>query len=73
MGAVAGRVLAVVDAALPQMSDAMAARYGIPAREALALLRAVWRDICARQARIEADAAAALPMLEEEGEDGAQP
>ena len=66
LGAMAARMVAAFEGCLPSFADAVAASTAMPQRDALHMLRQVWRDARARLAGVAAEEAAAPPELVEE-------
>lgn len=63
MGAMAARMVAAFEGCLPPFADAIAASTTMPQRDALHMLRHVWRDARARLAGIEDEGATSEPEL----------
>ncbi len=66
LGAMAARMVAAFEGCLPSFADAIAAGTSMPQRDALHMLRQVWRDARARLAGVAAEEAAAAPELVKE-------
>jgi hypothetical protein len=67
MGRIAGRMVTVFDSAIIEFANAIAAQPKITQRDILRVLRATWRDIRVRQAKmISADAESLPPLIEDE-------
>lgn len=63
MGRIAGSMLTVFEGSLTELATALAAKFKVPQRDALHLLRAEFRVIRERAAASMAQAAAAMPAL----------
>jgi hypothetical protein len=67
MGRIAGHMTVLVEAGLVEMATAIAAKSNLPARDALHILRTTFRTIRERASQAEAEVAAALPPLVDDG------
>ncbi len=67
VGRIAGRLIAMVDGALPEFAGTVAAATGSAERDVLHALRGAWRAVRVRLAGVEAEAAASLPETVEAG------
>lgn len=69
---IAGRVVSVIDGALPEMAAAIAAKFELPQRDVLHVLRTEFRNVRQRAANgLRASAAAAPALVEAELADDA--
>ena len=62
---IAGRVVSVIDGALPEMAAAIAAKFELPQRDVLHILRTEFRNVRQRAANGLRTSAAAAPALVE--------
>jgi hypothetical protein len=62
---VAGRVVSVIDGGLPEMASAIAAKFSLPQRDVLHILRTEFRNVRQRAANGLRTSAAAAPALVE--------
>jgi hypothetical protein len=70
MGRITSRLMSVFEASLMEFGNAIVAHAPASPRDALRVLRAMWREIRTRQAKSNAAEAAALPpLLEDQGDD----
>jgi hypothetical protein len=69
MGRIAGRMLTLFESSLPEFANSIAANPPKTSREALRLLRATWRDIRVRQAKMINAEAEAMPALIEDDDE----
>jgi hypothetical protein len=70
LGRAASRLLTMFDGALGEFANAIAAKPPASSREALTVLRTVWRDIRVRQATAAGEEAETLPPLVDEDVSG---
>jgi hypothetical protein len=69
LGRVAGRLMATFEASFVEFATAIMANPPATARDAMRTLRATWRTIRVRQAKVTGDEAVALPpLLDDEAE-----
>jgi hypothetical protein len=65
VGRVAGRIVSSIDGAVPDIADALAARFQLPQRDVAHALRTAWSAVRSRLADSTAEAAASLPATTE--------
>ncbi len=69
MGRVAARLMTVFEASLNEFANAVIATPPVTPRDALRTLRATWREIRVRQAKVaSAEAVTLPPLVDDEGE-----
>ncbi|WP_409188430.1 hypothetical protein [Bradyrhizobium sp. RDM4] len=66
---IAGRTMTIIDGALPEIASALAAKFSLPQRDVLHLLRGEFRQVRERAASSLRSAAADLPPVIEADSD----